>query len=168
DGPLDRSSFAQPSGLASNGKNLYVADSEISAIRELPLSGDGQVKTIVGTGLFDNGDVNGVGDKVRLQHALGVAYRDGQLYVADTYNSKIKVINPAKRECRTYVGERGGWLSSATFNEPGGLSIAGDRMYVADTNGHRIRVVDMRTREVTTLPLRGVEAPRGEKAAASR
>ena len=49
------------------------------------------------------------------------------------------------------------------FNEPGGLSLAGDKMYVADTNGHRIRVVDMQTREVTTLPLKGVEAPRQQK-----
>ena len=168
DGPLDESSFAQPSGLASDGKNLFVADSEISAIRMLPISGQGKVKTVVGEGLFEFGDVNGVGNKVRLQHALGVGYRNGLLYVADTYNSKIKVIDPAKRECKTFVGEPGGWLTSATFNVPGGLSIAGDKMYVADTNGHRIRVVDMRTREVSTLPLQGVEAPKAEKAAASR
>ncbi len=163
DGPPERSSFAQPSGLASDGKNLYVADSEISAIRELPLSGEGAVKTLVGEGLFEFGDVNGVGDKVRLQHALGVAYKGGKLYVADTYNSKIKVIDPAKRECNTFVGRAGGWLSSPVFSEPGGLSIAGDKMYVADTNGHRIRVVDLKTRAVTTLPLQGVEAPKREK-----
>ena len=47
---------------------------------------------------------NGTGDDVRLQHALGVAYRDGKLYVADTYNSKIKVIDPATRSCTTFVG----------------------------------------------------------------
>jgi DNA-binding beta-propeller fold protein YncE len=163
DGPLGDAAFAQPSGLASDGKNLYVADSEISAIRSLPLSGEGVVKTVVGKGLFEFGDVNGVGEKVRLQHALGVVHRDGQLYVADTYNSKIKVIDPAKRECKTFVGRGGGWLSSPVFSEPGGLSIAGDKMYVADTNGHRIRVVDMQTREVTTLPLKGVEAPRQQK-----
>jgi sugar lactone lactonase YvrE len=168
DGPLDASSFAQPSGLSSDGKNLYVADSEISAIRELPLAGKGRVRTVVGEGLFEFGDVNGVGDKVRLQHALGVAYRDGRLYVADTYNSKIKRIDPAKRSCETFVGERGGWLSGPTFNEPGGLSFAGDKLYVADTNAHRIRVVDLRTRAVTTLPLQGVAAPKAEKTAASR
>jgi DNA-binding beta-propeller fold protein YncE len=168
DGPLGESSFAQPSGLGTDGKTLYVADSEISAIRALPLDGKGEVKTIVGEGLFEFGDVDGVGSKVRLQHALGVIYRDGKLYVADTYNSKIKVIDPAKKECKTFLGEPGGWLSSATFNEPGGLSFAGDKMYVADTNGHRIRVVDMKTREVTTLPLQGVEAPKLPKAPAEK
>ncbi len=168
DGPLAESSFAQPSGLTSDGKDLYVADSEISAIRAVPLSGKGNVRTIVGEGLFEFGDVNGVGSKVRLQHALGVVYRGGLLYVADTYNSKIKVIDPVKRSCETFLGERGGWLTSATFNEPGSLSFAGDKLYVADTNGHRIRVVDMKTRAVTTLPLQGVEAPKREKASARR
>jgi DNA-binding beta-propeller fold protein YncE len=160
DGPLGKSAFAQPSGLATDGKLLYVADSETSSIRSLPMNGTGSVKTIVGKGLFEFGDIEGIGPKVRLQHALGVAVRDGKLYVADTYNSKIKTLDPVTRECKTFVGEAGGWLSGPTFNEPGGLSFAGDKLYVADTNGHRIRVVDMKTREVTTLPITGVEAPK--------
>jgi len=160
DGELEKSSFAQPSGLATDGKNLYVADSEISAIRSLPMNGEGEVKTIVGEGLFEFGDVNGTGDKVRLQHALGVAYRNGKLYVADTYNSKIKLIDPDKRTCSTFMGEGAGWLAEGNFNEPGGLSFAGDKLYVADTNAHRIRVIDMKTRELSTLNLHGVQAPK--------
>jgi DNA-binding beta-propeller fold protein YncE len=161
DGPLDDSSFAQPSGLTSDGKSLYVADSETSSIRKMPLlGGKGEVTTIVGQGLFDFGDVDGIGKEVRLQHALGVAYRDGKLFVADTYNSKIKVIDPRKRSCTTYLGEPGGWLVGSVFNEPAGLSFAGDKLYVADTNGHRIRVVDLKTKRVSTLALKGVEAPK--------
>jgi DNA-binding beta-propeller fold protein YncE len=163
DGPLNESSFAQPSGLASDGKTLYVADSEISAIRALPLDGKGEVRTIVGEGLFDFGDVNGQGNKVRLQHALGVAYKNGKLYVADTYNSKIKLIDPEKRTCETFKGEPSGWLSPGSFNEPGGLSFAGNKLYVADTNAHRIRVIDMDTGALTTLHLNGVEAPKRQK-----
>jgi thiol-disulfide isomerase/thioredoxin len=160
DGELEKSSFAQPSGLATDGKNLYVADSEISAIRSLPMNGEGEVKTIVGEGLFEFGDVNGTGDKVRLQHALGVAWHGGQLYVADTYNSKIKLIDPKKRTCSTFMGEGPGWLAEGNFNEPGGLGFGGDKLYVADTNAHRIRVIDMKTRELSTLTLKGVEAPK--------
>src|SRR6516162_8139846 len=163
DGPLNDSSFAQPSGLASDGKNLYVADSEISAIRALPLDGKGEVRTIVGEGLFEFGDVNGQGNKVRLQHALGVAFRNGKLYVADTYNSKIKLIDPEKRTCETFKGEPSGWLSPGSFNEPGSLTFAGNKLYVADTNAHRIRVIDMDTGALTTLTLQGVEAPKREK-----
>jgi DNA-binding beta-propeller fold protein YncE len=112
------------------------------------------VKTLVGRGLFEFGDVEGEGDKVRLQHALGVAFRDGKLYVADTYNSKIKVLDPLTRSCTTFLGEAG------SFNEPGGLSFTANKLYVADTNGHRVQVVDLATRQVTTLALQGVEAPK--------
>ena len=157
DGPLAAASFAQPSGLATDGKNLYVADSEVSAIRSVPLPPGGVVSTIVGMGLFEFGDTNGTGDDVRLQHALGVAYRGGKLYVADTYNSKIKEIDPKTRVSTTFVG------GEKLFNEPGGLSFAGDRLYVADTNNHRIQVIDMATKQVRTLALSGVEPPLGSK-----
>jgi sugar lactone lactonase YvrE len=159
DGPRDRCCLAQPSGLATDGTNLYIADSEASAIRVVPFDGWGDVKTIVGEGLFEYGDVDGVGRKVRLQHALGVAFHAGRLYVADTYNSKIKVINPDRRSCTTLLGEPAGWLAGPLFNEPGGLSYADGKLYVADTNAHRIRVVDLQTRAVSTLSLEGVKPP---------
>lgn len=63
------------------------------------------------------------------------------------------------RTCTTFLGRPDGWLSGPIFNEPGGLSFAGNKLYVADTNGHRIRVVDLDTRAVSTLRLQGVEAP---------
>ena len=155
DGTLKTAKFAQPSGLATDGKRLFVADSETSSIRSVPLFGTpGNVSTIVGTGLFRFGDENGVGEFVRLQHALGVAYLDGKLYVADTYNSKIKILDPVKRSCDTYFG------GPNMLNEPGGLSIAAGKMYIADTNNHRIQIVDMKTKDVTTLQLQGVEAVR--------
>ena len=51
-----------------------------------------------------------------------MAYRGGQLYVADTYNSKIKVIDPDTRSCTTFVGGAAGRMTERMFNEPGGLS----------------------------------------------
>jgi thiol-disulfide isomerase/thioredoxin len=164
DDTLARSNFAQPSGLCSDDKVLYVADSETSSIRAVPITGRGQVRTIVGKGLFDFGDTDGSGEDVRLQHALGVAYHDGLLYVADTYNRKIKVIDPEKRSSKTFLGgEPEGWLAPPLFNEPGGISYAGGKLYVADTNAHRIRVVDLKTKAVSTLHLKGVEAPKAAK-----
>jgi DNA-binding beta-propeller fold protein YncE len=146
--------FAQPSGIGSDGVNLYVADSEVSGIRALRLDGSGYVNTIVGAGLFEFGDSNGQGMQVRLQHALDVAYYKGKLYVADTYNHKIKLIDPAQRTCTTFLGDTAG-----TFDEPSGLSFSGNKLYVADTAAHRIRVVDMDTRAISTLELQGVESP---------
>jgi thiol-disulfide isomerase/thioredoxin/sugar lactone lactonase YvrE len=160
DGPLDEASFAQPSGLASDGTTLFVADSEVSGIRAVPMNGKGNVKTLIGEGLFDNGDEDGVGNQVRLQHPLGVAWHDGKLYIADTYNSKIKVLDPLLTSCKSFLGGKtSGWLTEPLFGEPCGLSFAGDKLYVADTNNHRIRVVDLKTKAVSTLALQGVEAP---------
>ncbi len=161
DGSLSSARFAQPSGLATDGTTLYVADSEVSAVRAVPLGGKGEVRTLVGEGLFEFGDVDGAGDKARLQHALGVACADGKVYVADTYNSKLKVLDPKTRSCQTFLGgEPAGWLATPLFNEPGGLSYAAGKLYVADTNAHRIRVVDLKTKAVSTLKLRGVEPPK--------
>jgi len=156
DGSLGAALFAQPSGLTHDGKEIFVADSEVSAIRGVSL-GKGGVRTLVGKGLFVFGDVDGPAATVRLQHALGIEYVDGKLYIADTYNGKIKEMDPATGDTKTFVGgERGGWLSGPTFNEPGGISHANGKLYVADTNAHRIRVVDLKTKAVTTLTLKGV------------
>jgi DNA-binding beta-propeller fold protein YncE len=157
DGPRPTSCFAQPSGLTSDGRKLFVADSEVSAVRSIPLDGRGDVSTLVGAGLFDFGDVDGNGPTVRLQHALGIVYVDGKLYLADTYNSKIKVLDPISRSCTTYLG---GDRKAKQFNEPGGISYANGKLYVADTNAHRIQVIDMESKSVSTLDLHGVEPPK--------
>jgi thiol-disulfide isomerase/thioredoxin len=156
DGPLAQAGLNQPSGLATDGKVLYIADSEASAIRAADLDPEGQLRTIVGTGLFDFGDVDGQGDEARLQHPLGVVSDDGQLVVADTYNSKIKLISPESGESETFLGgAESGWRdgSEALFDEPGGLSLGDGKLYIADTNNHVIRVADLATREVSTLVL---------------
>lgn len=150
------SALAQPMGIATDGRRLYVACSEASAIRSVDLPPSERVQTIVGTGLFDYGDVDGVGDAVRLQHDQGIAWADGHLYVADTYNDKIKVVDPGTRRATTLFGgatpgTRGD--DALLFDEPGGVSIAGNRLFVADTNNHAIRVVDLATGRVGTVDL---------------
>jgi thiol-disulfide isomerase/thioredoxin len=169
DGPLSFAAFAQPSGLASDGKNLYVADSEISSLRKVPLGGQGRVETLLGRALFVFGDVDGPGrvddpenakTEARIQHALGVTYNDGKLYVADTYNSKIKVFDLKERKISTLAGGKPwGWATPTTFSEPGGISYANGKLYVADTNAHRICTVDIASGAVKTLALNGLTPP---------
>jgi thiol-disulfide isomerase/thioredoxin len=163
DGPLLAASLAQPSGLATDGQVLFIADSEISAIRTADLDPrGGHVRSIVGQGLFDFGDVDGAGDDVRLQHPLGIAYTEGTLFVADTYNNKIKSIGIETRSSVTFAGtgEAGlvdGDAEEARFDEPGGLSHGAGMLYVADTNNHAIRVIDLRTQQVSTFRLQAEE-----------
>jgi thiol-disulfide isomerase/thioredoxin/DNA-binding beta-propeller fold protein YncE len=161
------SSFAQPSGLTSDGTWLYVADSEGSSIRAVPFDDTQEVRTVVGTAhlpvarLFEFGDLDGPKDVARLQHCLGVCYHEGQIYVADSYNHKIKVVNAETGDTRTLAGTGrvGSADEPAEFHEPSGLTIANGRLYVADTNNHLIRTVDLASGSVKTLELSGVEPP---------
>ena len=104
--PPRHARFAQPSGITTDGENLFVADSEVSGIREIfgVAAREPLVRTVVGMGLFEFGDRDGRGPLVRLQHCLGVAYGNGQLYIADTYNNKIKVCTPRTQSVKTLVG----------------------------------------------------------------
>jgi DNA-binding beta-propeller fold protein YncE len=136
DGILAEATFAQPSGLAIDGKRniLYVADSETSAVRAVDLM-RGQVKTLVGEGLFDFGDVDGPAARARLQHCLGVAFANNDVIVADTYNNKLKRVGD---EVKTIYAARG----PLALDEPGGISVLPDgRLLVADTNHHRLLAI---------------------------
>ncbi len=161
-GPLADAELAQPSGLALDGSGrLYFADSESSSIRWADVAGDDRkVDVLAGSDqdLFTFGDLDGLGTAVRLQHPLGVVVDGGYVWIADTYNSKIKRIDPATGEVTTLAGGQG-WRdgSDPLFYEPGGIDAANGKLYVADTNNHSVRVVDKATGETTTLVLKGLE-----------
>ncbi|XP_060027232.1 NHL repeat-containing protein 2 isoform X2 [Erinaceus europaeus] len=166
-----KAGFAQPSGLSLASEDpwncLFVADSESSTVRTVSLK-DGAVKHLVGgerdpMNLFAFGDVDGVGINAKLQHPLGVTWdqKRNLLYVADSYNHKIKIVDPKAKNCTTLAGT--GHTSSvttsgfmeATFNEPGGLCIGENSqlLYVADTNNHQIKVMDLETKTISVLPV---------------
>lgn len=162
DGPRLSSLLAQPSGLVlDGGGRLYFADSESSTVRwaETTTGGETGLLSGSGDGLFDFGDEDGVGSEARLQHPLGLAFDGTHVFVADTYNSKIKRIDPATGETVTFAGGEQGWAdgSEARFDEPGGLDFAAGVLYVADTNNHVIRTIDTSTGDTSTLVLFGIE-----------
>jgi DNA-binding beta-propeller fold protein YncE len=161
DGALAESAFAQPSGIVADGDNLFVADSESNIIRKIDTK-SGEVETLVGGDLYVFGDEDGEGDDVRLQHPLGIARYDGKLLIADTYNHKIKRLDAEKTTVETLIGTGKSGQNDgarATFYEPGGLSVAGDRLFVADTNNQAIRLVDLKTKTVSTLKIEGLTPP---------
>nr|CAD7403352.1 unnamed protein product [Timema cristinae] len=122
--------FAQPSGLSYSSElnTVFIADSESSSIRRFNLT-TGQVSTVVG------GDRDPFNKK---------------LYVADSYNHKVKVVDVEANTCDTLfgIGQSGdqmGPFNVAQLNEPGGLCLSPDetRLFVADTNNHSIKIVDL-------------------------
>lgn len=174
DGPLlpkvpyaaGASSFAQPSGLTSDGEYIYVADSEGSSVRGVPFDQTKKVITVVGTSelpngrLFKFGDKDGKKSEVLLQHVLGVHYDAGKIYIADTYNNKIKVVDAKSGETQTVAGSGDSGTSDqgrGEFDEPSGLSKIGNTLYIADTNNHLIRTIDLETKQVGTMTFVGLE-----------
>ncbi|MBX3069053.1 MAG: redoxin family protein [Thermomicrobiales bacterium] len=159
DGPLAEATFAQPMGIAESNGRLFVADSESSAVRSVDPD-ENRVRRLVGRGLFHFGDLDARGDSARLQHVEGIeAVTEGGatvLYLADTYNHKIKRLDPRTRAVTTIAGTgeaalEDGSAHTASFWNPSGLSIAGNHLYVADTNNHAIRRIDLASGDVATL-----------------
>lgn len=159
DGAIDEAAFAQPSGLALGHDGLFVADSESNIVRAIALPPVNQVRTLAGGDLFEFGDRDGAGDRARFQHPLGLVRARGVLFVADTYNHKIRTLNPVTGDVRTFAGtgEPGladGAPGGAQFYEPGGLTATSNDLYVADTNNHAIRRVALDGGSVGTVVLR--------------
>lgn len=161
-GAFDDAELAQPSGLALDDNDLlFFADSESSSIRAGDLATSATSLVVGGdANLFEFGDVDGVGNEARLQHPLGIAVAGNTLYVADTYNSKIKRVDTIQHSVASWLGDESGWRDGTAplFDEPGGLSLDGDILFVADTNNHSVRMIDVTTSETSTIVLKGVEA----------
>ena len=174
-GSLSEAALAQPSDLVSDGSSFYVADSEGSSIRKITTRSvnnlrnpAGRVTTIVGSSdlpmgrcLFEFGDIDGKGAEVRLQHPLGLELSGDTLYIADTYNHKIKAVDLKTNEARTWLGtgQEGTSLDPVQFAEPSGLALAGKTLFVADTNNHRIVAVDVESQTAKLFEVEGLTPP---------
>lgn len=169
-------SWSQPSHLSigftssSSRRTMYVADSESSTVRSIdidPPGGSHSTRTLAGgdgllaENMFAFGDKDGKGAKAKFQHPLAVLdAKDGKnVYVADSYNHRIKVVD-IDGNASAFVGSgkpglKDGSDRSCQFWEPSGLALSpdGSLLYVCDCNNSVIRVVDTKQRSVSTLKL---------------
>ena len=143
DGPAGQAWFAQPSGLTEDTQgNIWVADSETSALRVLKFKAGGEgengptlsVETAIGEGLFDFGFRDGEADQARLQHPLGVAVLpDGSVAIADTYNGAVRRYDPATKTVSTLA--RGlAEPSDVLLDETGDVPL----LIVVESNQHQL------------------------------
>lgn len=160
DGPLLQADLAQPSGIAYDGGKIYFTDSESNSVRVADSNiKTGKVKTITGKGLQDFGDVDGTVVKAFLQHPLGVSVSGHKLYVADTLNHKIKIIDLNTKMVSTLWGSGKAGNSDGAypqFNEPNGVALDGQKLYIADTNNSCIKVGDLSNGRVSRFTLKGL------------
>ena len=145
DGVSRNACFAQPSALTLMDDTLFVADAKSSAVRAMDLR-TRKVSTLVGRSLCDCGDNDGHAADARMQFPLDIHAdpRHKQLWVADTYNNKIKRIQ-TKNNLVSSVP------LSHRLDEPGGLAFNGDSLYIANTNVHEIVRLNLRNGKTQSL-----------------
>ncbi|HIF72830.1 MAG TPA: alkyl hydroperoxide reductase [Dehalococcoidia bacterium] len=157
----DAARLAQPYGIDVSNNAVFFVDSETSSVRVSAIAEEGRVVTLVGTGLFDFGDRDAVGKEALLQHPQGLVVHNDTIYIADSYNNKIKSITIGSLQVSTVAGsgkqgDVDGNSSIAQFSEPAGLAVTGNKMFIADTNNHKIKVFEFDTGEVYSLELNGL------------
>jgi hypothetical protein len=150
-----KSQLAAPSGLTTDiSEAVFFTDAQASALRYVA---DGEVKTSVGQGIFDFGYQDGKKDKIKLRYPNGMTSYDEKIYLADTYNHSIRIIEPFKRKSETLVGDpkmagyRNGF--EALFNQPMDVEVLGEDLIVADAGNGALRKVNLSSSEVSSIPL---------------
>ncbi len=163
DGVEDKALFNAPSGLAiAPDGNLIVADTGNNCIRRVPIRGE--TSTIAGNG--KPGYADGEGRKAQFNGPIGVAVdASGNIYVADSYNDRIRMITP-KGQVSTVAGQgtpgyADGDRNTALFDTPSGIVVANDNsLIIADTGNDRLRQISPEG-NVTTLPVADLSSPIG-------
>ena len=144
DGLGKEASFNGPNSVAIDGSgNVYVADRGNNRIRKI--SPNGTVATLAGSGKPEFAD--GLGKEASFNQPSGIAVDGiGNVYVADSYNHRIRKIGPSGY-VTTLVGSgnpgsEDGYGSAASFNSPYAIAVdAGGAVYVADQLNHKIRKI---------------------------
>ena len=144
DGKADTCQLAQPSGLTQLEDITYFVDAESSSLRKIE---NREVSTLIGEGLFTFGDSNN--GEVLLQHSqavcagiIGDGCGGGRLFIADTFNNKVKVYYPEDSTMMTLL---------ENLKAPSGISKRGCELFITNTNAHAIIKFDLSKMEATTM-----------------
>lgn len=136
--------FNTPSGIALDKQgNVYVADTGNHVIRKI--AADGTVSTLAGSGIA--GFADGQGAQAQFNGPVGVAVdAAGVVYVADTYNDRIRKI-ALDGTVTTLAGSASpgftdGVGEAAQFDTPCGIAIGKDGIYIADTSNDAVRRIN--------------------------
>jgi sugar lactone lactonase YvrE len=166
-----------PDDVAFSGGNLYIADALNHRVRMV--TPGGIISTFAGNGPGGSASFCGDGAAATaacLNDPQGVARQtaSGPLYIADTINHRIRVVNGGTGNITTYAGTGtpgffgdGGPAASAKLFFPRGIALnkAGD-LYVADSSNQRIRRIDHTTGNISTVVGDGTAGLSGDNGAA--
>jgi hypothetical protein len=155
--------------------NVYIADTDNHRIRMVAV-GTGVISTFAGTGVAGFLGDGGAATAARLFYPSGLALdHDGNLYIADQYNQRIRKVAVGTGVITTVAGNGtagfggdGGLATAAQLSYPYGVNVdAAGNIYIADTHNHRVRAVDATTGNIATIAGNGTPGYNGDGPATS-
>ena len=182
-GPAIQALLNTPTGLAvDGGGNLYIADEGNNRIRRVDALTH-IITTVAGGGTSPSGtDGNGDGGPATSALLSGpqslAVDGSGDIYIADTYNQIIRVVNAATGLIKTVAGGGsspgvdgygdGAVATSAALNNPCAIAIdSKNNLYIADTGNNLIRRVDVSTQIISAIAGNGTQGYSGDKGLAT-
>ena len=154
DGTGTSARFYYPTGITTDGTNLYVADRNNHRIRKIVIS-SGAVTTFAGSSA---GTGDGTGTSAQFNKPQGITTDGTNLYTVSFVNNTVRKIVISTGVVTTFAGTVGSaWTSadgtgvSAEFNWPGGITTDGTNLYVAEIAGRKIRQIVISSGVVTTF-----------------
>ncbi len=172
-GPATAANIYNPSAVAvDNSGNIYICDQNNQRIRKVNTAGI--ISTIAGNGNYGYSGDNGPATDAKVYSPSGIAVdAAGNVYIADTYNLRIRKISTAGiittvagNGLAGFSGD-GGAATAAKLRYPVDLSFDGaGNMYIADAENQRIRKVDT-SGNISTIAGTGVAGWAGDGGAAS-
>ncbi|MCM2357033.1 MAG: hypothetical protein NDI77_02710 [Geobacteraceae bacterium] len=147
--------FSHPSGITTDGTNLFVTDSYNRTVRKIEIA-TGAVTTLAGTA-GNSGSADGAGAAASFSLLHGITTDGTNLYVTDGGNATIRKIVISTGAVTTFAGTAGitgsadGTGSAASFYGPVGITTDGTNLYVTEPSNKTIRKIVISTGAVTTL-----------------
>lgn len=167
-------SFLQDVALDASG-NLYIADTGNNRIR-LVNAATGIITTVAGDGTQGFSGDNGIATSAKLDSPQDVALdASGNLYIADLYNNRVRMVNKATGIISTVAGDgtygfngNNGIATSAQLSNPWSVTLdASGNFYIADGGSSRIRKVNTATGIITSVAGNGIQGFSGDNGAAT-
>ncbi|HCE67317.1 MAG: hypothetical protein A2X82_12680 [Geobacteraceae bacterium GWC2_55_20] len=149
--------FSNPTAIASDGTDLYVADTGNHIIRRIEASGRTSVLAGI-AGTIGSDDTNtSLSVVASFNQPSGVSVAGGFVFVTDTLNHTIRMINKADGTVTTLAGYPGasgsadGDRTMARFNLPARITSDGRNLYVTDFGNRTVRRISLATGKVDTI-----------------
>ena len=163
-GRRTQAAINEPTGLAVSNEALYIADQSNNRVRRVDLA-TGLITTVAGDGTAAYSGDHVPAAQASLAGPSGVAFGgEGLLYVADTFNSRIRSVDPATGQIATVAGDGGPYRyqgpeepCSPSLSRPAGIAVGHHgNVYLTDSDSHLIRMWDARMKTITRLSGTGV------------